>query len=78
MTKRNLTLKQDRFKNVAARRVQKVLESIESLSKCANKNNYEYTDADIAKMIKVIKDQVKMLELSFSEKNKNKVKTFEF
>jgi len=78
MTRKNQTLKKDRFKNVAARRVQKVLESLDSLSKCANKNNYDYTDADINKMIRVIKEQVKILELSFSEKYKSKTKTFEF
>lgn len=78
MTRKNQALKKDRFKNVAARRVQKVLESLDSLSKCANKNNYDYTDADINKMIRVIKEQVKILELSFSEKYKSKTKTFEF
>ena len=78
MTKKNLTVKQERFKNVAARRVQKVLESLDSLSKCANKNNYDYTDADISKMIRAIKEQVRTLELSFSEKYKSKTKTFEF
>lgn len=78
MTKKNLTLKKDRFKNVAARRVQTVLESLDSLSKCANKNNYEYSDADVAKMLKAIKEQVKILELSFSEKYKSRTKTFEF
>jgi len=78
MTKKNLTLKQERFKNVAARRVQKVLESLDSLSKCANKNNYDYTDADISKMVRAIKEQVRTLELSFSEKHKSKTKTFEF
>ena len=77
MTRKNQALKKDRFKNVAARRVQKVLESLDSLSKCANKNNYDYTDADINKMIRVIKEQVKILELSFSEKYKSKTKTFE-
>ena len=44
------TAKKDRFKNVAGRRVQKVLDDIESLSKCANKSTYEYTDEEIRKM----------------------------
>lgn len=77
-TKKNLNLKRDRFKNVASKRVQKVLDSLESLSKCANRNNYEYLDEEVGKMMKVIKEQVKLLELTFSEKARGKKKTFQF
>jgi len=78
MGKDNHVIKKNRFKNVGSRRVQKVLESLDSLSKCANKNNYEYTDADISKMMKVIKEQVRILEQSFSKNNQGKTQTFEF
>lgn len=76
--KKNLSIKRDRFRNVASKRVQKVLDSIESLSKCANKNNYEYMDEEVAKMMKVIKEQVRILEMTFSEKSRGKKKTFQF
>ena len=36
-----------RFEEVAGSRVQLVLDKIESLTKCANKKNYEYTQKDI-------------------------------
>jgi len=78
MGKSNLSIKKDRFKNVAAKRVQKVLDSMESLSKCANKINYEYSDEDVNKLLKAIKEQLKMLELSYTEKSKSKSKTFSF
>ncbi|MCB9056143.1 MAG: hypothetical protein H6549_09805 [Chitinophagales bacterium] len=78
MTKRNQTLKKDRFKNVAAKRVQKVIDSLDSLAKCANKNNYDYTDEDVTKMLKAIKEQIKILEISYTEKTKSRTKTFEF
>ncbi len=78
MNKKNVNIKRDRFKNVAAKRVQKVLDSMESLSRCANRNNYEYSDEDVSKLLKAIKEQMRTLELAFTEKSKSKSKTFSF
>jgi|WetSurMetagenome_2_1015567.scaffolds.fasta_scaffold126196_2 hypothetical protein len=78
MDKSNNSIKRERFKNVASRRVQKVLDSIDSLSICANKNNYEYTTADINKMLKTIKRKLRNLELSFTSNTKSIKETFEF
>ena len=78
MSKQNPNIKKDRFKNVAAKRVQKVLDSMESLSKCANRGNYEYSDEDVSKLLKAVKEQMRMLELSYTEKSKSKSKTFSF
>lgn len=78
MSKTNTILKKERFKNVASKRVQKVLDSIDSLSKCSNRNNYEYSEDDVSKMLKVIREQIKMLEISYTEKTKRRTKTFEF
>ena len=69
--------KRDRFEKVAAKRVQKILNSIESLSKCAHRGNYEYSDSDTKKMLKVIKEKVHILELAFKQqggKSKNEFK----
>ena len=78
MSRKNAAIKKERFKNVAAKRVQKVLESMESLSKCANRNNYEYTDDDVTKLLKAIKEQMKLLEMSYTEKSISRAKTFSF
>lgn len=42
--------KRYRFEKVASNRVQRVLSTFELLKNCANKNNYEYTEADVEKM----------------------------
>lgn len=78
MSKKSNSVRRERFINVAAKRVQKVLDSMESLSKCANKNNYEYTEDDVNKLLKAVKDQMKLLEQSFNERSKTKTKTFSF
>ncbi|HWZ03786.1 MAG TPA: hypothetical protein VNX40_09260 [Mucilaginibacter sp.] len=75
----NLNDKQKRFKNVAGRRVQKVLDDLEILSNCANPATYEYTDADVRKMMKAITDKVALLKMAFEANNgKANKQTFEF
>lgn len=59
------TLRAERFRRVAAPRVQRVVDSVDNLMKCANGNNYEYSDDDVRKMLRVIKDRVKVLEQRF-------------
>ncbi len=69
--------KRERFETVAAKRVQKVLDSLESLSKCSHRGNYEYTESDVRKMIKTIKEKVLLVDLAFKQqggKSKNEFK----
>jgi len=74
-----LNAKQERFKTVAGRRVQKVLDDLESLSNCANTSTYEYTDAEVKKMMKAINDKVALLKLAFEASNsKTNKQIFEF
>ena len=78
MAKKNQVLKRERFKNVAGRRVQNILDGMDSLSKCANRSNYDYNNDDITKMIKAIKDKIKVLEASYTSNAKSSKNTFEF
>lgn len=73
------TTRRQRFENVASRRVQKILEQLDSLANCSNKGNYEYTEDDVRKIYSAIKEKVKSTEIMFdiqinrSEKNKFKL-----
>ena len=73
----NSKQKKDRFKR-ASRRVENILNDIKSLSKCSNNNNYEYTEADVNKMLKAIKDEIKVLETLFKKNLKDENSTFNF
>ena len=77
MAKTHKSLKKERFKKVAARRTAKVLEDLEKLSRCSDRNNYDYTEEEVKKMIKAIKEGIVSLENSYS-KAKNKGHIFEF
>lgn len=73
------TKKRERFINVAGRRVERVLEGLDSLTKCSNTKNYSYTDEDVAKMLKIIKERVKILEMAYLSNTHKKSKTnFQF
>lgn len=71
------TIKSDRFKKVASKRVEKVCNAISSLEKCSNTYNYEYTEDDIKKMNLAIKRKFDEMKLSFKKglaKNDEKFK----
>ncbi len=46
-----------------------MLDSLDNLAKCSNRNNYEYTSEDVAKMLRAIRAKAKSLEQRFEEKN---------
>ncbi|MFC1508369.1 hypothetical protein ACFL60_01625 [Candidatus Omnitrophota bacterium] len=55
--------KEKRFKRIAEKRVQRVLDSIRSLSSCSNKRMYEWNDDQLKKIWDAIdKEQVKCKE----------------
>ncbi len=78
MNKKNQIKKRERFKNVAGRRIQKILDNIDSLSKCANRANYDYKEDEVEKMMIAIRDKVKSLESSYCSNMKSTKNTFKF
>ncbi|ULQ50974.1 hypothetical protein [Flavihumibacter fluvii] len=78
MAKSASSIKKDRFKSVASRRVQKVLDDLDSLSKCSNRSTYEYGEEDIKRMMKAINEKVTLLKASFESNSKTGKQTFEF
>ena len=41
------TEKRQRFEKVASNRVQRILDTLQLLKNCSNRNNYEYNEADV-------------------------------
>ncbi|WP_128543208.1 hypothetical protein [Larkinella soli] len=78
MENTNTEARKQRFKVVASRRVQKVLDDMENLSKCANKRNYEYTDEEIKKMFKVLNEKYMQLKAAFAATSGQEKETFKF
>jgi hypothetical protein len=70
--------KRERFETVASKRVQTILDKLETLSKCSNTNNYEYSDTDVRKMFRAIKEKLRDVESMFLPKSNKKGNTFSF
>jgi len=57
--------KHDRFKRIAAKRTNDVLEKIRILSNCSNKSSYDYTSEEINKIFSEIDKQLKIAKAKF-------------
>ncbi len=67
--------REERFKEIASRRVRDILDKMRLLKNCANKANYSYTDEQTKKIFSVIDEEWKIVKLEF---NKHKSKKREF
>jgi lipid A disaccharide synthetase len=67
--------REERFKVVAGRRVQEILNKMRLLRNCANKMNYNYTEEQVSKIFKTIDEEWRNVK---SEFNKHKTKHEEF
>ena len=60
-----MSVKSEKFKEIASRRVNNVLKNLESLEKCSNSYNYEYTKEEIEAIFKRIDEKTRLVKSSF-------------
>lgn len=71
--------KRQRFEKVAGNRVQKVLDTLQLLKNCSNRNNYEYSEADVEHMFSEISKVMKEARAAYAnELHKAKKQDFTF
>jgi hypothetical protein len=70
--------KRERFEEVASNRVNKLVSVMQSLQKCSNTYNYEYSEEDVRKMMTVIKSQFDELKAAFDKEVKKNNEKFKF
>jgi hypothetical protein len=71
--------RRERFEKVASNRVQKVMDYLNLLGNCANKNNYEYSEKDVDLMFKEINRTLKETRILYDkELNKTNKTGFSF
>lgn len=59
-----------RFKRVATKRTNSVLEQLRILGNLSNKSYYDYSDEDINKIFRAIESQLKIVKTRFKRKKK--------
>ncbi len=55
----------ERFKRLATKRTNDILEKIRILGNCSNKSSYEYTEEEINKIFSEIDKQLKLTKAKF-------------
>lgn len=66
--------KKERFIRIVERRVNNLLNNLDSLGKCANKKNYEYNDEDVRIIFKAIDNKINDIKELYKNTNKKKEK----
>ena len=59
--------KEERFKRIAEKRVQRVLDSLRSLSQCSNKRMYDWNEGQLKKIWNAIEKSLKSCKEKFEE-----------
>jgi len=74
-----VSIKRQRFEKVAGNRVQKVIDFLALLQNCCNRNNYEYTEADVEHMFNEITKTLRETRAKYvAELNKANKSGFKF
>lgn len=55
----------ERFRRVASKRTNDILEKIRILGNCSNKSSYEYTEEEVNKIFSEIDKQLKLTKAKF-------------
>ena len=66
---KNKESNRDRFVRIVERRVNQLVKNFDSLGKCSNKKNYEYTDKDVKQIFGEIDKKTKEIRLLFAGKS---------
>ena len=57
--------KREKFERIAERRTNEALKKIRLLKHLSNKNNYDYSDQHVNKIITALKKEIELLEKEF-------------
>lgn len=66
--------KGDRFRRIASKRTNEILEKIRILGNCSNRSSYEYTDEEVNKIFSEIEKQLKLTKAKFLSGKRYKFK----
>ena len=70
--KKDYRTKSQKFRELAEKRVNKVLTGLRLIENLSNKNNYAYTNEEVNKMIREIETGVRNMKARFSENGASK------
>lgn len=63
--------KEQRFKRIASKRTEKVLDALRKLGNCSNRGVYSYSNEDVSKIFSAVDSEVKRIKVLFNSKAKS-------
>ena len=64
----------ERFIRIVERRVNNILDNLDSLGKCSNRKNYDYSEKNVKQIFSAIEKKVKEIKYMFQETSNNKIR----
>lgn len=61
-----MEIKREKFVRIVEARTNKIIDMIRLLGNCANKANYDYTDADVQKIFSTLDKELKNVKLKYT------------
>lgn len=68
--------RRERFVALAEARTDKALNAMRLLGNLSNKSNYEYSDADVAQIVKALETELRAMKAKFTEASNGREATF--
>lgn len=66
--------KDERFKRLAKQRGERVLKDLQLLGNLSNRNNYEYSDAEVRKLFSALEEELRSAKSRFISNRKREIK----
>ncbi|MBU4467317.1 MAG: hypothetical protein KKC39_01040 [Candidatus Omnitrophica bacterium] len=60
--------KEQRFKRIASKRTEKVLDALRKLGNCSNRGIYGYSNGDVTKVFSAVDSELKRIKVLFNSK----------
>lgn len=68
--------RRERFVALAEARTNKALTAIRLIGNLSNRSNYEFTDAEVGKIIKALESEVRVVRARFSDASSGRERSF--
>jgi hypothetical protein len=71
ITTTNKETKEERFKRIASKRTEKVLDALRKLGNCSSRVIYGYSNEDVSKIFSAVDSELKRIKVLFNNKAKS-------
>jgi len=71
MARNTTETKADRFKRIASKRTEKVLDALRKLGNCSNRGVYSYSNEDVSKIFSAVDSELRRIKVLYNTQSKS-------